>query len=359
MHIASLVSGAIENAQLYDRERRRVDTLTGLSELAQQVASAPGADELARVLVAGMARLLSADVCQLFGLEPDGETLSLLASIPDELPAPLATSAAELTLAALDGHRGARRSPAAVAVAVGRCRRPAGRAAGGRGERVGLICAASACEQSFGDEDAEIARAVAHLGRGRDQARRADRGVDQGQHDQGPVRGAGGRRDRVRRHQGGRGPLRPDRRPTCWSAPSRRARSTRPRAGGGPPPSGSGHELVAAGAAVGDRGRAGAGPGAAVVGLEPATSAPTSCCSAAVSSASATAPRSGSASGDGAPGDAAAAYREASDAATIAPGAAGRRAARSTTRGSAPTAISSRSAPTTRRATGCGPRSTA
>jgi GAF domain-containing protein len=49
-HIASLVSGAIENAQLYDRERRRVDALTGLSELAQPVAAAPGAGELGAVL---------------------------------------------------------------------------------------------------------------------------------------------------------------------------------------------------------------------------------------------------------------------------------------------------------------------
>src|SRR6202012_1634992 len=105
MHIASLASGAIENAQLYESERRRVNTLTGLSELAQQVASAPGADELARVLVSGMERVLSADFCQLFGLEPDRETLSLLASAPDGLAAPLTTSAAELTMAALDGHR--------------------------------------------------------------------------------------------------------------------------------------------------------------------------------------------------------------------------------------------------------------
>ena len=36
VHIASLVSGAIENAQLYGEERRRVDALTGLSELAQR-----------------------------------------------------------------------------------------------------------------------------------------------------------------------------------------------------------------------------------------------------------------------------------------------------------------------------------
>ena len=60
VHIASLVSGAIENAQLYDQERRRVDTLTGLSELAQQVAAAPGAAELGPILVRGTHRLLHA-----------------------------------------------------------------------------------------------------------------------------------------------------------------------------------------------------------------------------------------------------------------------------------------------------------
>lgn len=34
VHIASLVSGAIENAQLYDQQRRRVDALTKLSGLS-------------------------------------------------------------------------------------------------------------------------------------------------------------------------------------------------------------------------------------------------------------------------------------------------------------------------------------
>src|SRR6202020_3334645 len=148
MHIASLASGAIENAQLYESERRRVNTLTGLSELAQQVASAPGADQLARGLVSGMARLLSADVCQLFGLEPDRETLSPLASIPDELPAPLTTSAAELTMAALDGHRAhVGRPPRSLwpSVDVGDLL-VVPLAAGGA---VGLIWAASAREGGF------------------------------------------------------------------------------------------------------------------------------------------------------------------------------------------------------------------
>ena len=101
-HIASLVSGAIENAQLYDEERRRVDLLTGLSELTQQVAAASGTAELGPVLVQGMARLLDADVCQLLRLQADGETLSLLASVPETLAPPATLSAAELTLAAIE-----------------------------------------------------------------------------------------------------------------------------------------------------------------------------------------------------------------------------------------------------------------
>ena len=55
VHIASLVSGAIENAQLYDQQRRRVDALTSLSGLAQEVAAAGDADEIGRVVTRGHA----------------------------------------------------------------------------------------------------------------------------------------------------------------------------------------------------------------------------------------------------------------------------------------------------------------
>jgi GAF domain-containing protein len=161
VHIASLVSGAIENAQLYDQERRRVDALTRLSELAQQVAAASGAPELGAVLVSGTQRLLNADVCQLFRLEPDGGALQLLASVPEALPAPSTSSAAELMLAALEGRGG--RPPA-------RTLWPSVQVADllvtplvAGGKRVGLLCAAAYAERAFGDEDAEIARAVAHL----------------------------------------------------------------------------------------------------------------------------------------------------------------------------------------------------
>ncbi|HYZ81923.1 MAG TPA: GAF domain-containing protein, partial [Solirubrobacteraceae bacterium] len=164
VHIASLVSGAIENAQLYDRERRRVDALTGLSELAQQVAAAPGAGELGAVLVRGTARLLHADACQLLRVEGDGETVLPLASWPEALPPPALTSVAEVMLAGLESRSGTGRRRAGKALWPSETLADvlvtplvAGR------ERVGVLCAASGHERAFGDEEAEISRAVAHL----------------------------------------------------------------------------------------------------------------------------------------------------------------------------------------------------
>ncbi|MGZ4311953.1 MAG: GAF domain-containing protein [Solirubrobacteraceae bacterium] len=165
-HIASLVSGAIENAQLYDRERRRVDALTGLSELAQQVAAAPGAAELGAVLVRGTATLLHADACQLLRVEADGDTVLPLAAFPEALPAPALTSVAEVMLAGLE-NRSRRNPPARRA---GRVLWPSQTLAdvlvtplAAGGERVGVLCVASQRDRAFGDEDVEIARAVAHL----------------------------------------------------------------------------------------------------------------------------------------------------------------------------------------------------
>jgi GAF domain-containing protein len=161
IHIASLVSGAIENAQLFDRERRRVDALTGLSELAAQVAAATGAAQLGTVLVRGTAALLDADVCQLLRLESDGETLVPLASFPETLAAPAMTSVAEVMLAGLE--RSARR-PAAQALWPDESLADlliTPLAAGG--ERVGVLCVATKMARTFGEEDTELARAVAHL----------------------------------------------------------------------------------------------------------------------------------------------------------------------------------------------------
>ncbi len=160
VHIASLVSGAIENAQLYARERQRVDALTDLSALAQQVAAAGDAGELGPAVARGTRQLLGAEVCQIYRLDADGSGLALLASSPETVLTPT-LSASGLLLAALEG-RGAR--PAAqslwpelnvadvlvTALSVG-------------GERVGLLCAGSPHGQTFGEEDTEMARAIAHL----------------------------------------------------------------------------------------------------------------------------------------------------------------------------------------------------
>jgi GAF domain-containing protein len=159
VHIASLVSGAIENAQLYAQAQRTVDTLTGLSELAQQVAAATDMAQLAPVLVGGTQRLLGAEVCQLYRIEPAGKGLALLASVPESLPA--AQSADSLLLAALDG-RGAGPSAPQVWSSVKTADLLVTPLAAG-GEQVGLLCAGSAPDRRFGDGDGEIARAVANL----------------------------------------------------------------------------------------------------------------------------------------------------------------------------------------------------
>ncbi len=162
VHIASLVSGAIENAQLYDSERRRVGALTGLSELSQRVAAATSTAELGPVLVRGTHALLGAEVCQLFRLEPDGAGLHLVASVPDGLAAASSASVDGLMLAALEG-RGARPPARALWPTLKVADLLVAPLAAG-GERVGLLCVGSAADRVFGEQDAEIARAVAHLG---------------------------------------------------------------------------------------------------------------------------------------------------------------------------------------------------
>ncbi|HTU85850.1 MAG TPA: GAF domain-containing protein, partial [Solirubrobacteraceae bacterium] len=104
VHIASLVSGAIENAQLYQRERARVDALTRLGTLGREVASATDAGALGSVVTAGMRRLLGAEFCQLFRLDGDDSSLELLSSHPAAVTPPATRSAADLLIEALSDH---------------------------------------------------------------------------------------------------------------------------------------------------------------------------------------------------------------------------------------------------------------
>jgi GAF domain-containing protein len=160
IHIASLVSGAVENAQLFEHEHRRVDVLTGLSELTREVASATGVEDVARLVTAGVTHLLGADLCQLLRLDEDGETLSVVASVPGDLPAPGSLSATELSLAALEGRSRSRPAPMLwPGIEAGDVLTVPLTA----GERIGLLLAARSGETAFGPEDVEIAGAIAHV----------------------------------------------------------------------------------------------------------------------------------------------------------------------------------------------------
>jgi GAF domain-containing protein len=161
VHIASLVSGAIENAQLYDRERRRVGALTDLSALAHEVAAALDALELGSVVTRGTRGLLRAEVCQLYRVGGEGTGLQLLASSPATVGAPPTLLEPGLELAALNGAGASARArslwPELNVANLLVTPLSAG------GEHVGLLCAAAPPRQSFSDEDKEFARAVAHL----------------------------------------------------------------------------------------------------------------------------------------------------------------------------------------------------
>src|SRR6478735_3293738 len=160
VHIASLVSGAIENAQLYDQQRRRVDALTSLSGLSQEVATSGDAGAIGHAVTRGMRRLLGAEICQLYRLDREGAALGLLSSSP-AAAAPEALSATALLLAAFDDGAPRPRarslwpgldvSDLLVTPLIS------------GGERLGLLCAGAPPRRPFTGEDTEMARAVAHL----------------------------------------------------------------------------------------------------------------------------------------------------------------------------------------------------
>ncbi len=141
VHIASLVSGAIENAQSYDRERRRVDALTGLSALAHVVGGAEDATTLAAVVTRGTRELTHAVGCRLYRLDGEDSVPRLIGADPPGETGRRTPSAADLLLDA---------ELMTVPLSAGR-------------ERIGLLCAAPNAGRAFSAEDQEVVRAVAHL----------------------------------------------------------------------------------------------------------------------------------------------------------------------------------------------------
>jgi putative methionine-R-sulfoxide reductase with GAF domain len=93
---ASLVAGAIENAQLYDETRRRVQELEHLTELAEAVAVAETLDALGPEVVRRSRELLDAERVHLYLLDPDEERLLLRWSVPEGAEAPSSIGLSEL-----------------------------------------------------------------------------------------------------------------------------------------------------------------------------------------------------------------------------------------------------------------------
>ena len=87
VHTASLVGGAIENAQLYEGTRRRVEALTTLTQLSQAIAAVTLREDLYDAVTRGVRELLGADACQVYRLDAESDELALAASDPPDTPA--------------------------------------------------------------------------------------------------------------------------------------------------------------------------------------------------------------------------------------------------------------------------------
>ena len=167
VHTASLVGGAIENAQLYAEARRRVGALTTLTQLSQALAGVTVREDLYDVVTRGTRELLRADACQIYRLDVEGDELALAGSDPVGAPAPSPR-------------------PGGTGLVLDLMRRAGGRGSNGgtrveralwpdldesallvaplvaRDEQLGVICCL-ANERQFSDEDADLLGAVANL----------------------------------------------------------------------------------------------------------------------------------------------------------------------------------------------------
>ena len=166
VHTASLVAGAIENAQLYEETRRRVAALTTLTQLSQALAAVTLREDLYDVVARGARELLRADACQIYRLYTDADDLVLAASHPDGAPAPSTRPGG--TGLVLDLMRRANGSGGNGRHRVAKALRPdvdenalLTAALVARDEQLGVICCL-ARDREFTSEDAELLEAVAH-----------------------------------------------------------------------------------------------------------------------------------------------------------------------------------------------------
>jgi GAF domain-containing protein len=153
VNAASLVAGAIENAELYRATRRRVDALTTLSRLAQALAAATRREELHDAVTRGARELTGADTCRLYRHEPVSGELELVAASPPEAAAPRRAEGTGLLFDVLgSGADIATEEEGGLLIA------PV--VAGD--ERLGVLCCRTRAPRRFGPGDAELLRSVAH-----------------------------------------------------------------------------------------------------------------------------------------------------------------------------------------------------
>ena len=154
VHTASLAAGAIENAQLYEETRRRVDALTTLTRLSQALAAVTLREDLHDAVTRGARELLGADTCQIWRLDPEADELVLAAADPPEPGG--ATPRPGRAALLLDMVR---RGDASSDSADGERLLAAPLTAGD--EQLGLLCCGLS-GRSFGEEDVGLLRAVAN-----------------------------------------------------------------------------------------------------------------------------------------------------------------------------------------------------
>jgi GAF domain-containing protein/sugar diacid utilization regulator len=166
VHTASLVAGAIENAQLYEETRTRVQALTTLTQLSQALAAVSLREDLYDAVTRGARELLGADACQIYRLDPEADELALAGSDPEDAPA-------------------ASPRPGGTGLVLDLMRRAGGPGRGGRrkvaralwpdvdenallvaplvagDEQLGMLCCL-ARQGQFNEEDAELLGAVAN-----------------------------------------------------------------------------------------------------------------------------------------------------------------------------------------------------
>jgi GAF domain-containing protein len=165
VHTASLVAGAIENAQLYEETRKRVQALTTLTQLSQALAAVSLQEDLYDAVTRGARELLGADACQIYRLDAETDELALAGSDPEDAPAPSPRPGGTgllLDVMRRSGGRGGGRRRAARALwpdVDEDALLVAALVAGD--EQLGMLCCLAEGRQ-FTEEDAELLGAVAN-----------------------------------------------------------------------------------------------------------------------------------------------------------------------------------------------------